>query len=84
MDSATTSRPGGGGIGSALSGAAVDAWGAETAFAVPAASAALAGVLALSGARLLRGGPAPDAVPVAASGEPLPHPLPGRDRAGES
>ena len=39
--------------GSALAGAAVDAWGAETAFAVPALSAALAGVLALLGAPLL-------------------------------
>jgi predicted MFS family arabinose efflux permease len=41
-------------VGSAAAGAAVDAWGAETAFAVPAVSAALAGVLALTGARLLR------------------------------
>ena len=41
-------------VGSALAGAAVDAWGAETAFAVPALSAALAGVLALAGAPLLR------------------------------
>jgi predicted MFS family arabinose efflux permease len=41
--------------GSALAGAAVDAWGAETAFAVPALSAALAGVLALLGASLLGG-----------------------------
>jgi predicted MFS family arabinose efflux permease len=40
--------------GSALAGAAVDAWGAESAFAVPALSAALAGVLALAGAPLLR------------------------------
>jgi hypothetical protein len=48
-------------VGSAVAGAAVDAWGAETAFAVPAMSAALAGVLALVGGRLLRG---PDAVPV--------------------
>ena len=36
--------------GSALAGAGVDAWGAETAFAVPALSAALAGLLALAGA----------------------------------
>jgi hypothetical protein len=43
--------------GSALAGAAVDAWGAQTAFAVPALGAALAGVLALCGAPLLR--PAP-------------------------
>ena len=41
-------------IGSALAGAAVDAWSAETAFAVPALAAALAGVLALAGAPLLR------------------------------
>jgi hypothetical protein len=40
--------------GSALAGAAVDAWGAETAFAVPALAAALAAVLALAGAPLLR------------------------------
>jgi MFS family permease len=43
-------------VGSAAAGAAVDAWGAETAFAVPAVSAALAGVLALAGARWLRSG----------------------------
>jgi predicted MFS family arabinose efflux permease len=71
-------------VGSALAGAAVDAWGAETAFAVPAVSAALAGVLALAGAPLLRATPAPDLVHVAASGEPLPGPLPGRQPAGES
>jgi MFS family permease len=70
--------------GSALSGAAVDAWGAETAFAVPAASAALAGVLALAGARLLRSAPAPDTAPIATSGESLPGRLPGREPAGES
>ena len=40
--------------GSALAGAGVDAWGAETAFAVPALSAALAGLLALAGAAVLR------------------------------
>ena len=39
--------------GSAVAGAAVDAWGAETAFAVPALCAALAGVLALAGAPVL-------------------------------
>jgi MFS family permease len=46
--------------GAALAGAAVDAWGAETAFAVPAVAAGLAGVLALAGAGVLRGpgGPA--------------------------
>ena len=42
--------------GSAVAGAAVDAWGAETAFAVPALSAALAGLLALAGAPILRRG----------------------------
>jgi MFS family permease len=41
--------------GAALAGAAVDAWGAETAFAVPAAGAGLAGLLALAGAVPLRG-----------------------------
>jgi predicted MFS family arabinose efflux permease len=40
--------------GAALSGAAVDAWGAETAFAVPAAAAGLAGLLAVAGAGVLR------------------------------
>ena len=48
--------------GSAMAGAAVDAWGAETAFAVPALSAALAGTLALLGAPLLRGRAPEDAV----------------------
>ncbi|MFW3170436.1 MFS transporter [Geodermatophilus sp. CPCC 206100] len=43
--------------GSALAGAAVDAWGAETAFAVPALAAAGAVLLALAGAPLLRRGP---------------------------
>lgn len=37
-------------LGAALAGAAVDAWGAEAAFAVPALAAALGGVLALAGA----------------------------------
>lgn len=69
--------------GSAAAGAAVDAWGAETAFAVPAVSAAVAGVLALAGAPLLRSTPAPDLVHVAASGEPLPGPLPGHPSPGE-
>jgi MFS family permease len=40
--------------GSAVAGVAVDAWGAESAFVVPALAAALAAVLALSGAPLLR------------------------------
>jgi MFS family permease len=50
--------------GSAVAGAAVDAWGAEAAFAVPAASAALAGVLALAGARFLRATTVPASVRV--------------------
>jgi MFS family permease len=40
--------------GAALAGAAVDAWGAEAAFAVPALAAALAVALALAGAPVLR------------------------------
>jgi predicted MFS family arabinose efflux permease len=40
--------------GSALAGAAVDVWGAQEAFAVPAVAAALAAVVALAGAPLLR------------------------------
>jgi predicted MFS family arabinose efflux permease len=40
--------------GAALAGAAVDAWGAQEAFAVPALAAALAALLALAGASLLR------------------------------
>jgi predicted MFS family arabinose efflux permease len=40
--------------GSALAGAAVDAWGAQTAFAVPAVAAGLAALLALAGVPLLR------------------------------
>ncbi len=39
--------------GSALAGAAVDAWGAQDAFAVPALAAASAAVLAVAGAPLL-------------------------------
>jgi predicted MFS family arabinose efflux permease len=70
--------------GSALSGAAVDAWGAETAFVVPALSAALAGLLALAGARLLRGAGEPSALRDPAPGEPLVQPLPADQPAGES
>ena len=71
--------------GSALAGAAVDAWGAETAFAVPALSAALAGLLALAGAPvLLRAGRPVVAEPVAGSGERTAGSLPGRPSAGES
>ncbi|RBY75519.1 MFS transporter [Geodermatophilus sp. TF02-6] len=40
--------------GSALAGAAVDGWGAQAAFAVPALAAALSAVVALAGAPLLR------------------------------
>jgi MFS family permease len=40
--------------GAALAGAAVDSWGAETAFAVPASAAAMVGLLAVAGAGLLR------------------------------
>jgi MFS family permease len=80
--------------GSALAGAGVDAWGAETAFAVPALSAALAGVLALAGAAVLRRPVAqvehPEALtglgepPVAGVGETRVAPLPGSPSAGES
>ncbi len=45
-------------VGSALAGAAVDHWGAQQAFAVPALAAAFAGVVALAGAPLLRERPA--------------------------
>ena len=48
--------------GSAVAGAAVDAWGAEAAFAVPAVAAGLAALLALAGAPLLRR-PAPTGIP---------------------
>ncbi|SOC51997.1 Predicted arabinose efflux permease, MFS family [Blastococcus aggregatus] len=41
-------------VGSALAGAAVDSWGAQQAFAVPALAAGAAGVLALVSAPLLR------------------------------
>lgn len=40
--------------GSAVAGAAVDAWGAEAAFAVPALAGGLAGLFGLGGAALLR------------------------------
>ncbi len=46
-------------VGSALAGAAVDAWGAQAAFAVPALAAAAAGLIGLAGAPLLRRPPAP-------------------------
>jgi predicted MFS family arabinose efflux permease len=66
--------------GSAVAGAAVDAWGAQRAFAVPALAAALAGILALCGAPLLR---SPRPPVVAAPGDPegaaLPAATPGRE-----
>jgi predicted MFS family arabinose efflux permease len=40
--------------GSALAGSAVDAWGAEAAFGVPALAAGLAALLALGGSPMLR------------------------------
>jgi predicted MFS family arabinose efflux permease len=58
--------------GSAVAGAAVDAWGAETAFAVPALAAGLAGVLALAGAPLLR----------TRTADPVPEPLPATGSGG--
>jgi predicted MFS family arabinose efflux permease len=58
--------------GSAVAGAAVDAWGAETAFAVPALAAGLAGVLALAGAPLLR----------TRTADPVPEPLPATGGGG--
>jgi predicted MFS family arabinose efflux permease len=78
-------------VGSALAGSAVDAWGAETAFAVPALAAALAGLLALAGLPLLRrigsGTPSAESVEepqVTDSEDPAGQPLPGRPSAGES
>jgi len=53
--------------GSAIAGWAVDRWGAEPAFAVPALAAALAAVLALCGAPLLMS--ARRSVPVPGSGD---------------
>jgi MFS family permease len=50
--------------GSALAGAAVDAWGAEQAFVVPATAASFAAVLALLGAPLLRARHAAEDAPV--------------------
>jgi predicted MFS family arabinose efflux permease len=52
--------------GAALAGAAVDRWGAQAAFAVPALAAALAAVLAVGGAALVRPPSAPPHRPVAA------------------
>lgn len=47
--------------GSALAGVAVDAWGAEAAFAVPALAAAVAAAVAVAGAPLLRRAAVPEA-----------------------
>jgi MFS family permease len=58
--------------GSAVAGMAVDHWGAESAFVVPALAAALAAVLALAGAPLLR-----PRAQIAAAG-----PLPERSTSG--
>ncbi len=53
--------------GSSLAGAAVDRWGAQTAFGVPAAGAAVAALLAVAGAPLLRRSAAvPEAAPAGA------------------
>ncbi len=81
-------------VGAALTGAAVDAWGAEDAFAVPAAAAALAGVLALAGGPVLRRSagvvaPARPSVPPVEPAAPAPglavgQGLPGAASAGES
>jgi predicted MFS family arabinose efflux permease len=48
--------------GAAVAGAAVDAWGGQQAFLVPALGAAAAGALALLGGLLVRG-PAPADAP---------------------
>ncbi|MBB3677491.1 MFS family permease [Modestobacter versicolor] len=52
--------------GSALAGIAVDHWGAESAFAVPALGAALAGLLAVAAWLVLRRTPAPAGSPAEA------------------
>jgi MFS family permease len=49
--------------GSALAGSAVDEWGAETAFAVPALGAALAGVFGVVAWLVLRRAPVPAGAP---------------------
>ena len=49
--------------GSALAGSAVDEWGAETAFAVPALGAALAGVFGVVAWLVLRRAPVPAEAP---------------------
>jgi hypothetical protein len=73
--------------GSALAGSAVDAWGAESAFAVPALAAAVGGLLALAGLPLLRrtgGGAGAEEPQVPVWGDAAVQPLSGRPSAGES
>jgi MFS family permease len=69
--------------GSATAGWAVDHWGAESAFAVPALAAALAAVLALCGAPLLLRSGRIEPARVTGSGDdegaPLPASGPGRE-----
>ena len=59
--------------GSSVAGVAVDRWGAEAAFAVPAVGAALAALLALAGMPLLRR-TTPLRAHAAAEVEPVPGP----------
>jgi MFS family permease len=61
-------------VGSAVAGSAVDRWGAETAFAVPAVAAAVAALLALGGLPLLRRQTRSPALGVA---DPIEHPAAG-------
>jgi hypothetical protein len=70
--------------GSAVAGWAVDHWGAQSAFAVPALAAALAAVLALCGAPLLLRGAAGRPVHVPGSGDRTAGSLPGRPSGRES
>jgi predicted MFS family arabinose efflux permease len=70
--------------GSAIAGWAVDHWGAQSAFAVPALAAALAAVLALCGAPLLLRGAAGRPAHVPGSGDRTAGSLPGRPSGRES
>lgn len=54
--------------GSAIAGAGVDRWGAESAFAVPATAAAVSGVLALAAVPLLRRVRVPEPADVSSPG----------------
>jgi MFS family permease len=64
--------------GAALAGAAVDAVGAERAFAVTVGAGAAGAVIVLAGARLLQPQPVPPPVPTAETGPgPVPSPEPG-------